>query len=36
MKNASETAWEQFKGRMDKAGNEVKAAAERVSGQFRN
>lgn len=35
MKNASETAWEQFKAHMEKAGNEVKAATERMSGQFR-
>lgn len=35
MKNASEAGWEQFKARMEKAGNEVKAAAERMSGQFR-
>lgn len=35
MKAASESAWEQFRIDMDKAGEEVKNAAERVASQFR-
>jgi uncharacterized protein YpuA (DUF1002 family) len=32
--NASQSAWGQFQGQMDKAGGEVKAAIERVTATF--
>jgi hypothetical protein len=35
MKTASESAWEQFRVNMDKAGEEVKSAAERMTTQFK-
>jgi hypothetical protein len=35
MKNASETAWGQLKANMDKAGAELKDAAERMTTQFK-
>lgn len=35
LKAASESAWEQFRINMDKASEEVKSAAERMTSQFR-
>jgi hypothetical protein len=35
MKAASESNWEQFKSNMDKAGADLKAAAEHMTAQFR-
>ena len=35
MKTASESAWEQLRINMDKAGEEVKNAAERIATQFK-
>lgn len=35
MKAASESNWEQFKTNMDKAGDDLKAAAEHMTAQFR-
>ncbi len=35
MKAASENNWEQFKTNMDKAGADLKAAAEHMTAQFR-
>jgi hypothetical protein len=35
LKNASEGAWEQFKANMDKAGGDLKDAAERMTSQFK-
>lgn len=34
MQNSSEGAWEQFKTGMDKAGQDIKEAAERVGSNF--
>ena len=35
MKTASDSAWEQFKVHMEKAGGEFKIAAERMTSQFK-
>lgn len=35
LKNASETAWGQFKADMDKAGEDIKSAAERLTAQVK-
>lgn len=35
LKTASESGWEQFRINMDKAGEELKEAAERVTQQFK-
>jgi hypothetical protein len=35
MKTASDSAWEQFKANMEKTGGELKAAAERMTSQFK-
>jgi hypothetical protein len=35
MKTASDSAWDQFRINMDKAGAELKAAAEHMTAQFR-